>query len=83
MGSACGCGCSGEKKASAKVSWTVPEIRCEGSAGELEGTLKAVAGVKCVSVQAEDKKVSVSFDPTLTSEALLLEVLGQEGFSVA
>jgi len=83
MGSACGCGCSGANQESAKVSWTVPEVRCEGSAGELEGTLKAVPGVKCVSVQAEDKKVSVSFDPALTTEALLLEVLSQEGFSVA
>lgn len=83
MGNECGCGCSGVKKELTKVSWTVPGIRCEGSAGELEGTLKAVAGVKCVSVQAEGKTVSLSFDAALTSEVQLLEVLLEEGFTVA
>jgi len=83
MGNGCGCGCTGEKKELTKVSWSVPGIKCEGCAGKLETALKEVAGVKCVSVNADEKSVSLSFDATQATEAQLLEVLGKAGFAVA
>jgi Cu+-exporting ATPase len=83
MGDGCGCGCSGEKKELTKVNWSVPGIKCESCAGKLEASLKEVAGVKCVSVKADEKTVALSFDATKASEAQLLEVLGKAGFAVA
>jgi copper chaperone CopZ len=78
----CGCGCSSGKKNLIEVSWSVPTIKCEGCAGKLETILKAVAGVKCVSVKADAKEVALSFDADQTSEAQLKDVLNTAGFPV-
>jgi copper chaperone CopZ len=60
-----------------------PYIKCGGCAEKLETTLKEVSGVKCASVKADEKTVTVNFDAGTTSEAQLLEVLGKAGFAVA
>lgn len=80
MGQGCGCG---SKTELTKVNWSVPGIKCGGCAEKLETTLKDVAGVKCVSVKADEKTVTVNYDAGKTSEAALLEVLGKAGFAVA
>lgn len=84
-GSGCGCGCGSteSKKEQTKLSWSVPDIKCGGCAGKLETILKEVAGVKCASVNAEEKTVKLNYDVTKTSEAQLLEVLGKAGYAVA
>jgi Zn2+/Cd2+-exporting ATPase len=82
-GCGCGCGSTESKKDLTKVSWSVPGIKCGGCAGKLETTLKEVAGVKCVSVKAEEKTVTLNFDATQATEAQLLEVLGKAGYAVA
>jgi copper chaperone CopZ len=78
----CGCGCSSGKKNLIEVSWSVPAIKCEGCAGKLETTLKAVAGVKCGTVNADAKEVALSFDAAQTSEAQLKDILNTAGFPV-
>ncbi len=82
-GCGCGCGSTESKKGLTKVSWSVPGIKCESCAGKLETTLKEVAGVKCASVKAVEKTVTLNYDATQASEAQLLEVLGKAGYVVA
>jgi P-type Cu+ transporter len=79
----CGCGCTSGKKNLTEVIWSVPNIKCEGCAGTLEKILKGFAGIACVSVKTDEKKVALSFDATLASEAQLKDLLDKAGFPVA
>jgi copper chaperone CopZ len=85
MGQGCGCGCgSTESKPDlTRISWSVPGIKCGGCAEKLETTFKEVSGVKCASVKADEKTVTLNYDASKTSEAPRREVLGKAGFAVA
>lgn len=83
MGQGCGCGSTGSKQDLTRVSWSVPGIKCSSCAEKLEASFKEVAGVKCASVKADEKTVTLNYDAGKTSEAQLLEFLGKAGFAVA
>ena len=60
----------------------VPKMSCGHCSGVITRTLKKMAGVNKVEVTLEARKVTVDFDPGVTSEAAIKDAIVAAGFKV-
>ena len=65
----------------AHAEFRVPEMVCEGCAGKITDLYKAMAGVRAVKPTVAQKKVAITYEPSLTSHERLKEALGQLGYT--
>ena len=57
-----------------------PAIKCDGCANSIKRALSKTDGVHIVSVDIENKHVTIGHDPALVSDATLRERLKDIGF---
>jgi copper chaperone CopZ len=65
-----------------QITLTAPDISCHHCKQTIERELGTLPGVQRVSVVVPSKHVTVSFDPTQTSEAAIIAKLAEEGYPV-
>lgn len=65
------------------VVLNVEGMNCGGCVKSVTGILQGVDGVERAEVSLEQKNATVSFDPTKTSPAALIEAVEDGGFDAA
>ncbi len=65
------------------ITLTAPDISCAHCQQTIERELRTVPGVDAVAVNVPSKRVSVTYDPTATSETQIVARLDEEGYPVA
>ncbi len=63
--------------------FTVPEIMCGGCVRTLESALAEASGVKAARANLGARRVTVTFDPSLTSSDGIVQIIKGAGFSAA
>jgi copper chaperone len=66
-----------------QITLTAPDISCEHCQHTIERELSTLPGVETVSVEVPTKQVDVRFDPSQTSEEVIISRLDEEGYPVA
>ncbi|MDQ2745125.1 MAG: cation transporter [Chloroflexota bacterium] len=64
------------------ITLTAPDISCDHCKHTIEQELNTLGGVRSVSVDVPQKQVQVSFNPSETSRAAIVEKLDEEGYPV-
>ena len=65
----------------AHAEYRVPEMVCEGCAEKIEEAFRPMAGVRTVKPQVAQKKVAITFEPSVVSPEQLKEALGRLGYT--
>jgi copper chaperone CopZ len=63
------------------ASFAVPEMICEACASKVENKLKALNGVRSVTVSYESRKVEVDYDPHSTTPSRLEQAIKDVGYA--
>ncbi|WP_112310447.1 heavy-metal-associated domain-containing protein [Pseudogemmobacter bohemicus] len=64
------------------IQFKIEGMDCGSCVKQIEAAVGAVAGVETVKVSLAENNATVSFDPTKTSKAAVIEVVEDEGFDV-
>lgn len=62
------------------VMYPSPNIKCEGCADTIKGTLSQLPGVNAVQVDVASKRVTVDYDEDATTPDVIQQHMAQVGF---
>lgn len=63
-----------------EISLTVDNMTCPSCSRHVTHALKSLDGIDEVSVRIREKRVVVRHDPTLATEAAMIEALNEAGY---
>ena len=64
------------------IVYTVPEMSCEHCVKTIKNALISLNGIKNVDIDLKEKKVSITFEPTLVSDADIRVELDKLGYAI-
>ena len=70
-----------ERATVAHAEFRVPEMVCEGCAGKITDLYRAMPGVRAVKPHVDQKRVAITYEPSLISSERLKAALGQLGYT--
>lgn len=70
-----------ESDSVAHAEYRVPEMVCEGCAGKITDAFRPMPGVQAVKPHVAQKKVSITYEPSVVSRDQLKATFGQLGFT--
>jgi copper chaperone CopZ len=64
------------------ISYTVPEMSCEHCVNTIKKALLCLNGINNVVIDLKEKKVAITFDPKLVSDADIRVELDKLGYAI-